>query len=235
MLEGMIAPPAAPAPAAGLKGEVRIEEPDRLQRTIARRSAESRATVPDLELTAEVHAAPSVAQASDPHAHTAALVRACALALQKVPRANGSYRDGRFELYSRINVGVIFATAEAYTIPTLFDCERKTMAELAEELAALERRARAAELLAPELAGATFTLWNPGVLGIATATPVIVPPQAAAVAAGAVREVPVIRDGAIVPGHAMTVTLACDHRILYGAQAAEFLGAIKVELEEGSL
>jgi pyruvate dehydrogenase E2 component (dihydrolipoyllysine-residue acetyltransferase) len=234
MLDGMIDPSAMPAPAAGVKGAVRIEEPDRSERTIARRSAEARATVPDIELTAEVDPAAHIAHRLDPHALTAALLDACALALKEVPRANGAYRDGRFELYSRINIGVILATDEAYTIPTVFDCDRKSIPELAGELAALEKRARASELLAPELTGATFTLWNPGAFGVASATPVIVPPQAGALAAGAIREVPSIRDGAIVPAHAMTITIACDHRILYGTDAARFLATIKARLEAGS-
>lgn len=230
-MDAMIDPTAAAAPTS-VKGDVRIEEPDRLQRAIARRSAEARATVPDLELTAEVRPSASLVRAVEPRVLTATLLKACAGALTEVPRANASYRDGRFELYSRINVGVIVAIGGAFVIPTLFDCERKTVPELADELAALEQRARAAELLAPELGGATFTLWNPGELGVAAATPVIVPPQAAALAAGAIRELPSIRDGAIVPSHAMTITLACDHRILYGTDAASFLAAIKARLEE---
>jgi pyruvate dehydrogenase E2 component (dihydrolipoamide acetyltransferase) len=228
-VELMANPPAPSTGSAGAKGEIRIEEPSRAQRTIARRSAEARATVPDVELTAVVELAESVAQASQQFL-TATLVRACAGALQAVPRANASYRDGRYELYSRINVGVIVASDGAYAIPTLFDCERKPAAALADELAALERRARDGELLAAEQSGATFTLWHPGVVGVASATPIVVPPQAAAVAGGAVRAVPVIDDGAVVPGHCMTITLACDHRILYGSDAARFLAEIAQRL-----
>ncbi len=231
MLEDMANPPASPAASAGLKGDVRIEEPDRAQRTIARRSAESRATVPDLELTAEVELGAGTA-ALPAHALTATLVTACALALRAVPRANGSYRDGRFELYSRINIGVTLALDDTYATATLFDCERKSIGALTEEIGALEQRARAGELLAPELSGATFTLWNAGALGVASATPVIVVPQAAALCAGAVRHEPVIRDGDVVAGHRMTITLACDHRILYGTDAARFLASIKAALED---
>ena len=213
-----------------MKGEVRIDEPDRLQRAIARRSAESRATVPDLELSAEVEIDACLELGVE---ITAALVRACSLALIEVPEANGSYRDGRFELYSRVNIGVVVAAGDAYTIPTVLDADRKSLAELNDEIARLTDRA--AELSPPELAGATFTLSYPGALGVASSTPVIVPPQAAALAAGAIRAVPVIRDGAIAPGHLMTITLACDHRILYGARAARFLTGIKALLEEAQL
>jgi pyruvate dehydrogenase E2 component (dihydrolipoamide acetyltransferase) len=205
------------------KGEVHVQEPDRSERAIARRSAEARATIPDLELSAEVDVEPSAGS-------TACLVRACALALREVPRANGAYRDGHFELYSRVNVGVVVASQESYVIPTVFDADRKSVSELSDDIAKLTERA--GELSPPELAGATFTLSNPGALGVASATPVVVPPQAAALAAGAIREIPVIREGALVAGHSMTLTLACDHRILYGAQAARFLTAVKTRLEE---
>jgi pyruvate dehydrogenase E2 component (dihydrolipoamide acetyltransferase) len=216
--------------AGSAKGEVRVQEPDRSERLVARRSAEARATIPDLELRAEVDIEPGAGgTGSLVQGSTASLVQACALALREVPRANGAYRDGRFELYSRVNVGVVVASEECYVIPTVFDADRKSLSELSEEIAKLTERA--GELSPPELAGATFTLSNPGALGVASATPVVVPPQAAALAAGAIREVPVIRDGALVPGHSMTLTLACDHRILYGAQAARFLTAVKARLE----
>ena len=101
----------------GAKGEVTVLQPDRATRTVARRSAESRATVPDFELSAEV-------SVSDPTAiTTAALVHACARALRAEPRANAAYRDGRYELYSRINVGVVVAAGDTLLIPTIFDAD----------------------------------------------------------------------------------------------------------------
>ena len=213
-----------------------MHELDRLQRAIALRSAEARATVPDIELSAEVDAQACLPLTDGlPCAITALIVRASALALAQLPRVNGAYRDGHLELYSRVNVGVIVAAEEAYVIPTVFDADRKSLSELAEEISRLAQRGRAGELLAPELAGATFTVSNLGHLGIASSTPLVVPPQAAAVSVGAIRETPVIRNGAIVPGHTMTLKLACDHRILYGAQAATFLARIKSLLEEGAL
>jgi pyruvate dehydrogenase E2 component (dihydrolipoamide acetyltransferase) len=214
----------------GAKGEVRVEQPDRVQRTIARRSAEARATIPDVELTAEVELAAGVADPS-----TAALVRACALALREFPRVNGAYRDGAFELYSRVNIGVVIAAEDTYAIPTVLDADQKSVGALADELERMSARANSRELSAPELAGATFTLWHPGTDGVASASPVIVPSQAAALAAGAVREVPVVREGAVAPGRALTLTLACDHRILYGTLASRFLGRIKTLIQEGTL
>lgn len=203
---------------------------------MAQRSAEARATVPDFELSTEIDmAACAMLRSQRRGSVTAMLVRACSLALRECPRANGAYRDEHFELYSRINVGVAVATEDAYTIPTVFDADSRTLAELTEEIDGLARRARAGELTAPELSGATFTLSNLGMHGVNSSSPVISPPQAAAVAAGAIRPVPVLRGGAIVPGEMMTLTLACDHRILYGAPAARFLAAIAARLAKAAL
>jgi pyruvate dehydrogenase E2 component (dihydrolipoamide acetyltransferase) len=198
------------------KGETRIEEPTRAQRTVARRAAESRATVPHLELSSDV----VVAEDRDilPLA-----VSACARALRQFPRANASYRDGRFELYSRVNVGVALATEDAYVIATVFDADARAMAEIAAEVERLRERAARGELSPPDLSGATFTVSE---AGAKSGGPLIVPPQAAALSLGTVREAPVVRAGAIVAASSATITLACDHRILFGAYAAEFLAAI---------
>jgi pyruvate dehydrogenase E2 component (dihydrolipoamide acetyltransferase) len=217
---------------SGIKGETEVLEPDRAERAIARRAAEARATVPDLELSAEVDISACL---SLPQSLTAILVRACALALREAPRANASYRDGRYELYSRINVGVTIATEELLAIPTMFDADQKALSELDQEIEVLTERARADTLSAPELTGATFTLSGPAERSVARASAVIIPPQAAAVAAGAVRPSPVVRDGAVVAGHLMTLTLVCDHRILFGVQAARFLSRIEQLLEEANL
>jgi pyruvate dehydrogenase E2 component (dihydrolipoamide acetyltransferase) len=225
---------AAAAVQGGNKGGARSEEPSRAQQTIARRAAESRATVPDVELSVEADMAASLAlrdaQSCSP---TAILVRACALAVGDVPRANGAYRDARFELYSRVNVGVAVYTDDAFAVPTVFDADQKSLVQLTEELERLSDRAIAGELTPPELSGATFTLWDLGAQGVTSGVPVIVPSQAAAVAAGAIREAAVVRSGSVVPGNLITITLACDHRILYGRQASRFLTAIKSHLEEG--
>jgi len=217
---------------SGVKGETRIEEPSARQRAVARRAAEARATVPHLELTVDADVAARLS-AGDPM--TASLVRACALALRESPRANAAYRDGRFELYSRVNVGIVVETGDGILTPIVFDADLKSMAELSREIDVLIARGGAGELTPPELSGSTFTLTDVSSHGVRSLSPVLSPPQAAAVAAGAVRDVPVIRDGEILPAHLATLTLACDNRILYGAQAAAFLLRIKQLLEETAL
>jgi pyruvate dehydrogenase E2 component (dihydrolipoamide acetyltransferase) len=223
------------------KGAVRIEEPTRAERGVARRAAESRATVPTFELTAIVDMSATVAArrelrtaagAGSVPSLTAMVVRACALALREHPRANGSYRDGHFELHARVNVGVAMMTSESFAVPTITDADTKAALEITDELRPLAASVRAGTITSPELAGATFTMSNLGALGVASFNPPVLPPQAAILAVGSVRAVPVVRGGDIVAGHEMNLTLTCDHRILYGTHAAEFLTRIRLLLEQ---
>lgn len=224
---------AAPAVQGGNKGGARVEEPSRIQQAIARRVAESRATIPSVELAVEVDMSAAVALRETQSASiTAMLVRACAHALGEVPLANGAYRDASFELYSRINVAVAVYTEDGFSLPTVFDAAGKSVSQLSEELRRLAERAANRELTPPELSGSTFTLWDLGEQGVDSSGPLIVPGQAAALGAGAIREAAMVRGGSVVPGYLMTITLASDHRILYGLQASRFLTAIKSHLEE---
>jgi pyruvate dehydrogenase E2 component (dihydrolipoamide acetyltransferase) len=214
----------------GVKGSVQVVEPSQAERTVARRSAEARATVPDLELSVEVDMGACIGLAAP---STAIIVRAAALALPEHPRANAAYRDGRFEIYSRINIGVTLPQVEGQVTATVFDADRKHLAELASEIDELQRRA--AELTSPERSGATFTIVDLGTYGVSRTSPIIFPPQAAALSAGEIRQAAVVREACVVPGEVMTLTLACDHRILYGAAAAGFLAHIREVLEGGAL
>ncbi len=118
-------------------------------------------------------------------------------------------------------------TDDALVIPTVLDADRKSLAELTGELETLVARARSGELTPAEQAGSTFTLSDFTALAAHRITPIITAPQAAALTAGAIRREPVVADGdAVVAGDVMTLTLACDHRILFGERAARLLGRI---------
>jgi pyruvate dehydrogenase E2 component (dihydrolipoamide acetyltransferase) len=224
------------------KGEVRTEEPSKLQATVARRMAESKATAPhfyleaEVDMTQAVHARTKVKEIAAPDlivpSYNDMVVKAAALALREHPRANGAYRDGRFELYSRVNVGIAVAARDALVVPTVFDADRKGLWQIGTEARELSQRVRDGSITPPELSGATFTVSNLGMYGIDAFAAVINPPQAAILAVGAIRERPVVRDGELVTAQTMRVNLACDHRILYGAQGAEFLARIRELLEE---
>ena len=232
-------PPAAPAVTGTAKGDVTVQELTRMQQLIARRMAESKATVPEFTLRSEIDMEGCVALRAELKAlggevpsYNDMVVKACALALREFPRANGSYRDGRFELHSRVNVGVAVAAPDALVVPTVFDADRKSLREIGRETRVLAERVRAGTVTPPELSGGTFTVSNLGMYGVTDFTAVINPPQAAILAVGALAPRAVVRDGELVARHTMGVTLACDHRILYGADAAQFLARIRALLEQ---
>jgi pyruvate dehydrogenase E2 component (dihydrolipoamide acetyltransferase) len=253
-----IAPPAPPAaPPAGspapptpgakerpetAKGQAEIVELTKLQQTVARRMAESKATAPHFYLTTTVDMTRSVAARSQIKASAGEgdvvpsfndlVVKACAIALREFPRANGAYRDGRIEVYSRINVGVAVAGQDALVVPTVFDADLKGLRQIAAETRALAARVRDSSITPPELSGGTFTVSNLGMYGITSFAAVINPPQAGILAVGEISERPVASDGEISTAQLMDVSLACDHRILYGADGAEFLARIRALLEE---
>jgi pyruvate dehydrogenase E2 component (dihydrolipoamide acetyltransferase) len=239
--------PTEPTPGARerpetAKGAVSHEDLTKLQQTVARRMAESKATAPHFYLSAEVDMSRAVSARARIKAEAAEgdvvpsfndmVVKACALALREHPRANGAYRDGHLELYSRVNVGVAVAGQNALVVPTVFDADQKGLRQIASETRALAQRVRDATVTPPELSGGTFTVSNLGMFGISSFAAVINPPQAGILAVGAIVERPVVRDGEITTAHLMALNLACDHRILYGADGARFLGRIRKLLEE---
>jgi len=174
------------------------------------------------------------------------VVKAAALALRNHPRANGNYRNGQAELFSRINVGFAVATKDSLLVPpvatkdsllvpTIGDADHKDLREIAAESRRLAERVRSGEITPPELAGGTFSVSNLGMFGVRDFDAVINPGQAGILAVGEIAERPAIRNGEIVSAHLMEVSLSCDHRILYGADGAEFLAEIKSNLEEPGL
>ncbi|MGO9495269.1 MAG: dihydrolipoamide acetyltransferase family protein [Solirubrobacteraceae bacterium] len=251
---GRIVKADLPKSAGGAKGVVTRLEPSRIQVQIAQRMSESKATIPDFTLHAEVameqpvelrtqlrkagrggdgegSAAPDGGALAIP-SYNDMVVKACGLALREHPRANAAYRDGGFELYERVNVGIAVAAHDSLVVPTVFDADRKSLLEIAREARMLAERVRSRQITPAELSGGTFTVSNLGMYGVAGFSAIINPPQAAILAVGELREVPVVRDAQVVPGLRMSIALTCDHRILYGAPAAEFLGRVRQLLEQ---
>jgi pyruvate dehydrogenase E2 component (dihydrolipoamide acetyltransferase) len=235
------AAPAAPVreDVATAKGQTTTQQLTKMQQTIARRMAESKATIPEFAISSDVDMEECVRlrgelkriSSDEAPTYNDMVVKACALALREHPRANGSYRDGTLQLHSRVNVGVAVAAQDALVVPTVFDADGKALGEIAREARALAGRVRDATITPPELGGGTFTVSNLGMYGITSFTAIINPPQAAILSVGAVQPRAVVRDGELVARHTMTVTLICDHRILYGADAAEFLARIRELLQ----
>ncbi len=230
---------ASPPAELGAKGETLVIDLSRTQETVARRMAASRATVPDIELRIEVDMGEAVAlreqlrELTDPLPTINDLVvKACALALREFPRVNGAYHDGRFELFSRINVGIAVAAEDALVVPTVTDADAKSLGEIAQATRQLAARVRDGQISPAELAGGTFTVSNLGMYGVDSFSAVINQPQAAILTVGALRCRPVVDpEGAIVARPTVILTLACDHRILYGADGARFLARVRALLE----
>ena len=234
--------PAQPAlgDVVSAKGQTTVVELSRMQQAIARRMAESKATIPHFTIQTEVDMEACVTLRAELKRLSAGtvvptyndmVVKACALALREHPRVNASYRDGALQLHSRVNVGVAVAAPDALIVPTVFDADEKSLGEIAREARALAERVRAGTITPPELGGGTFTVSNLGMYGVHSFTAIINPPQAAIMSVGAVEPRAVVLEGAVIARHTMTVTLGCDHRILYGADAAQFLARVRALLE----
>ncbi len=232
----------APAPASGvasIKGATRRVEATRTQQLVARRMAEAKATVPEFQVQTDVAMDAAIALRAELRAILEEgapslndlIVKASAIALRWNPRANGSYVDGGFDEHERVNVGVAVAGEETLVVPVVHDADCKALAQIARETRRLAERVRSGAVTPPELAGATFTVSNLGMYGMTQIVPVINPPQAAILGVGAIRETLVLLDGEIVERRLLALTLSCDHRILYGADASLFLSDVKSLLE----
>jgi len=225
---------------AGAKGEAEIQELTRLQQTVSRRMAESKATAPDfsialtVDMTAAVELRERLKQISDPvPSFNDMVVKAAANTLREFPRVNGAYRDGKFELYENVNVGIAVAAQDALVVPTVFDADKKSLGQIARDARAVIEKVKEKTVTPPELSGGTFTVSNLGMFGIEQFTAIINPPQAAILTVGKLAKQPAVDDkGKVVARDQMVLTLVCDHRILYGADGAQFLARVKELLEQ---
>lgn len=247
MVERAAVPLALGAPLANTQRHLPLPEgaravqPSRLQQLIARRMTEAKATVPHFQVQTEVSMQQAIAlraqlrsvadEGDAVPSINDIIIKAAAMALREHPLANGSYQGDRFVLYDAVNVGMAVAAEESLVVPTVFDAPEKSLGQIARETRALVARVRDGEISPAELEGGTFTVSNLGMFGMTAITPVINPPQAAILGVGGTRDVLARIDGQIVDRPVLTLTLSCDHRILYGADAARFLARIRALIE----
>jgi pyruvate dehydrogenase E2 component (dihydrolipoamide acetyltransferase) len=223
----------------GAKGAVEVIEPNRTQQLIARRMASAKATIPEFHVTVEVDAEAAFdlreqlrGQAEPLPSLNDLVIKACALALRAHPGVNAAYVDGHFERYGRVNIGMAVASEGTLVVPTVFDADTKSLTEIALATRALAAKVRDATVAPSELSGGTFTVSNLGMLGVARFTAVINPPQAAILAVGAANPRAVVgADGSVTARRVMELTISADHRIVYGADAADFLATVRRRLE----
>ena len=224
---------------AGGKGEVELLELTPTQATIARRMAESAATIPSFSVSADVDMTligelrrGAREERDDAPSLNDFVVKAAAQSLRDLPAFNASYVDGKVERYARVNVGVAVATDDALLVPVVLDADRKTLAEIAADTRRLADAARRRALVPDDLHNGTFTVSNLGMFGVRSFQAIIDTPQAAILAVGGIRRAPVEgEEGAVVFRDLMTVTLSCDHRVVYGADGAQFLARLRDLLE----
>ena len=222
----------------GARGQVEVVEPSQQQRSYARRVAESKATIPHLYLRTEVDMGRCVelrerlrselGEAAPDYRDM--VVRAAGLALRAHPRLNAAYRDARFEFPSRVNVAFAVPAQDTTLFPVIHDADERDLAAIASRAAELAARARAGTITRPELSGPTFTVVSAG--GVDEIVPAVVHGQGAILGAGEVREAALVKDGAVTPGHAMTLVLCCDQRLVQDDAAAAFLRRVRELLEE---
>lgn len=228
-------------PAASGQGDVRPNSS--MRKAIARRLSESKFTAPHFYLTVDVDMAAATAFRAELNAlaekqgkakvsFNDLITKACAVALRNHPYVNGSWGDDAITLHQDIHVAIAVAMDDGLITPVVRHADRKGLAQIAEETRDLAARARDKKLAPYEFDGSTFTTSNLGMFGIAEFTSIINPPNVAILAIGAIRDVPVVKDGAVVPGKAMTLTLSCDHRVVDGAKGAAFLVDVQRYLEQ---
>ena len=221
------------------KGEVSVLALTPTQATIARRMTESATTIPVFTVSADVDVSQIVAsrreardKGEDSPSVNDFVVKAAANALGEYPRFNASYVDGKVECYSRVNVGIAVATEDALLVPVVRDADRKSLNEIAAETRRLADAARKRTLTPDDFHDGTFTVSNLGMFGVGSFTAIIDPPQVAILAVGSARRAPVEQSpDRVVFRDLMTVTLSCDHRVVYGADGARFLSRLRELLE----
>jgi len=232
----------SPTPPRASGPEVEVVEPTRMQATIARRMAESKSTIPEFTVTVEARVDLAVAMRqqlkdSVPGAEkvtmTDFLVRAGALALRKFPEVNSSWVDGKFQRKRRISIGLAVAPSQGMglLVPVVHDADLKDLIQISIESRQVIERARSGRPAEGDLTGATFSISNLGMYGVDEFTAIINPPEAAILAVGAIKDVAVVDAGRVVPGKVMRMTLSVDHRVFYGATAAQFMAEVKRLIE----
>lgn len=213
----------------------------RLQRAVARRMSAAKAEIADFvtEMDVDMLAVAEIRQRRRDDgdfvpSYNDFVIKACAIALRRVPKLNASFAGDRFVLHHAVNIGVAVATGGALVVPTIFDADRKPLEEIGRRSAALAGKVRDGSIRQDDLTGATFTVSNLGMYGVRRFAAVINPPQAAILAVGAVQDRVVADNGQAKIRPRMTAVLTADHRIVYGVDAAEFLTAVRSTLEDPS-
>jgi len=235
------APTAAPAreerqPTPRPKEDVEVVELSKMQTTIAMRLAQSKFSAPHFYVTSEIAMDDAVrlrqmfneaVDRSEAISINDLIVKAVALALTKFPEVNASWADGRIERKRDINIGIAVGLPDRLIVPVLRNADQKSLKDIARESKQLIERARTNKAAAQDYLGNTFSISNLGMYDVDQFTAIINPPDSGILAVGSIEDKAVVKDGQVVPGKRMRVTLSVDHRVFYGVTAAQFLQEVK--------
>jgi pyruvate dehydrogenase E2 component (dihydrolipoamide acetyltransferase) len=231
--------PAAAAPIVSGKESFEEVPVSQMRKVIARRLSESLFTAPHFYLTMSIDMDAAVAararlndQASVKISFNDMVVKATALALRQHPKVNSSWLGDTIRYNHHIHIGVAVAVDEGLLVPVVRFADGKSLSAIGTEVKTFAQKAKDKKLQPADWEGSTFTISNLGMFGIDQFTAIINPPDACILAVGGISQVPVVKNGQIVPGNVMKVTLSCDHRVVDGATGAAFLQTLKNLLEE---
>lgn len=210
-----------------------------MRKTIARRLSESKFSAPHFYLTMEINMDRAIEVRKDLNALSPVkisfndmVIKACALALRQNPKVNVSWLGDRIRVNHDINIGMAVAIEDGLIVPVIRNADAKGMAQISEQAKSFAEKARNRELQPADWEGNTFTISNLGMFGIEEFTAIINPPDACILAIGGIQQKPIVKEGQIVVGNTMKVTLSCDHRAVDGALGSAFLQSLKALLEE---
>lgn len=230
-----VAAPAAPA------GQVSFEEVpvSQMRKTIARRLAESKFSAPHFYLTMRIDMDACVAARGRLNevskvkiSFNDMVLKATAVALKQHPKVNSSWLGDKIRINHHVNIGVAVAVDEGLLVPVVRFADTKSLSQIGAEVKEFAQKAKDKKLQPADWEGSTFTISNLGMFGIDEFTAIINPPDACILAVGGIIQEPVVKNGQIVAGNVMKVTLSCDHRVVDGATGAAFLQTLKSLLEE---
>ena len=236
------APPPITIPSVVPTGEeYRVEPLSPMRHTISRRMVESKQQAPHFYVTSEIDMEAALALRKQLNALLPEdkavsvndlLVKAAAIALKLFPNINASFAGDEIHIHEHVNIGIAVAREVGLVTTVLKDVDKKTLSQIAKESRELIARAREGRMRAEEMVGGTFNISNLGMFDVEHFIAIISPPQAAVLAIGSVRQVPVVKDGQLAVGTRMKVTISADHRVTDGAEAARFMQAFKTALEQ---
>jgi pyruvate dehydrogenase E2 component (dihydrolipoamide acetyltransferase) len=214
------------------------EPASQMRKTIARRLLESYNNAPHFVLNIEVDMDNAIKSREAMNAVSDVktsfndlVIKASAMALRKHPRVNSSWLGDRVRVNHHIHIGVAVAIEDGLLVPVVRFADQLSMSQISSEVKSLGKRAKEKKLQPADWEGNTFTISNLGMFGIESFTSIINSPESCILSVGAIRQVPVVKNGAVVPGNVMKVTLACDHRTVDGATGAAFLQTLKSFIE----